>query len=272
MTTGIAVILFPGTNCENETLRAVKAAGTEGKMNRWNSNENLEQYDGFILPGGWSYEDRIRAGVISAKDPLMEQIKEQANNGKVVLGICNGAQILVESKMIPGLQNVIQMALAPNINPFVNGFYCTWVNIKSNENKKTAFNLTLKDNEVLPIPIAHAEGRFTTIDKHLLGELIKNDQILFRYCDKEGVIEDKFPINPNGSLYNIAGICNKEGNVLAMMPHPERASWQHQVPSMQSYGDKAAPGRKIFESIKKYVKNQKGFCACSEIFRKFLTC
>ncbi len=253
----IAVILFPGTNCENETLRAVKAAGMDGKIIRWNTKEEIDAYDGFVIPGGWSYEDRIRAGVISAKDPLMEQIKEQAYNGKVVLGICNGAQILVESKMIPGLQNVIQMALAPNINPLVNGFYCTWVNIKNNGNKKTAFNLALKDNEVLPIPVAHAEGRFTTIDRQLLDQLIKNNQILFRYCDKEGKIEDKFPINPNGSLYNIAGICNKEGNVMAMMPHPERASWQHQLPGAQAYGEKLAPASKILESIKRHIEGRK---------------
>ncbi|MBW2980886.1 phosphoribosylformylglycinamidine synthase I [Candidatus Woesearchaeota archaeon] len=250
----IAVILFPGTNCENETLAAVKAAGMNGKILRWNTKEKIEDYDGFVLPGGWSYEDRIRAGVISAQDPIMLRIKEQAKEGKPVLGICNGCQVLVETGMIPGLKDKIEMALAPNINPMVSGFYCTWTNLKAGTKKKTAFNLTFDENDVLPIPIAHGEGRFATIDKGLLGDLKKNGQIMFRYCDKEGNVDDKFPINPNGSVDNIAGICNKEGNVLAMMPHPERASWLHQVPEKHQGGEKAALGLKIFESMKEYIK------------------
>jgi len=254
MKPNIAVILFPGTNCENEALRASDLAGMDGKIVRWNSNENLGSYDGFILPGGWSYEDRIRAGIIAALDPLMNKIKKLSQEGKVVLGVCNGCQILAETGIIPGIEDKVQIALAPNINPFVSGFYCTWVNIKNNGKKKTAFNLKLKDNEVIRIPIAHGEGRFVIKDKLLLKELIKNNQIIFRYCDADGKTEDKFPVNPNGSVYNIAGICNKEGNVLAMMPHPERASWMRQVPGRNNEDEKPGPGRKIFESIKEYLK------------------
>lgn len=250
----IAVILFPGTNCENETARAVIAAGMKADIIRWNANVNLESYDGFVLPGGWSYEDRIRAGVISAQDLIMLKIKDQAKEGKPVLGICNGCQVLAETGMIPGLKDKIEMALAPNINPMVSGFYCTWTNLKATTKKKTAFNLNFDENDVLPIPIAHGEGRFTTIEKDLLKNLQANDQIMFRYCDKEGNVEDKFPINPNGSMLNIAGIANKKGNVLAMMPHPERASWQHQVPEQHSGGEKPALGLKIFESMKEYLK------------------
>ncbi|MBW2984960.1 phosphoribosylformylglycinamidine synthase I [Candidatus Woesearchaeota archaeon] len=250
----IAVILFPGTNCENETARAVIEAGMKAEIIRWNAGVNLESYDGFVLPGGWSYEDRIRAGVISAQDPIMLKIKEQAKQGKPVLGICNGCQVLVETGMIPGLKDKIEMALAPNINPMVSGFYCTWTYLKAITKKKTAFNLTFDENDILPIPIAHGEGRFTTIEKGLLKNLQDNDQIMFRYCDREGNVEDKFPINPNGSIYNIAGICNKKGNVLAMMPHPERASWLHQVPEKHSGAENRGPGLKIFESMREYLK------------------
>ncbi len=250
----IAVILFPGTNCEEETKRACESVGIKADIVRWNNTKELRNFDGYILPGGWSYEDRIRAGVIAAKDRVVEIIKEEAEKGKVVLGICNGCQILVEAGIIPGLKDKVQMALAPNINPFIDGFYCTWVRIKNYSKRKTAFNLKMEPNQVINIPIAHAEGRFTTNDKLLIQQLIRNDQLLFRYCDEAGNIIDKFPINPNGSLINIAGVTNKEGNVLAMMPHPERAAWMYQVPGMSSYGYNPGPGRKIFESIKEYLK------------------
>src|SRR3989338_4738638 len=152
----IAVMYFPGNNCEEETLRAVKAAGMDGKILRWNTKENLSNYDGFIIPGGWAYEDRIRAGVIAAKDPVMNIIKEEAMKGKPVLGICNGAQVLVETAMIPGLKNKVEMALAPNKNPFVSGYYNAWVYIKSVENKaRTSYTNFYDKNEILQIPIAH---------------------------------------------------------------------------------------------------------------------
>jgi len=250
----IAVIMFPGNNCENETALAVEASGMGAKIVRWNDTTGLSSYDGYVLPGGWAYEDRIRAGVIPAKDPIMEVIKQEASKGKVVLGICNGAQVLVESGIIPGLKDKVQMALAPNINPFVSGFYCTWVKIKNASKKKTAFNLKMYQDEVIDIPIAHAEGRFATKDERLIMELVANNQLLFRYCDELGNIKDKFPVNPNGSLIGIAGVCNKKGNVLAMMPHPERATWMRQVPEMHSKGEGKGPGAKIFDSIKEYLK------------------
>lgn len=250
----IAVIMFPGSNCENETARAAEAVGIKTNIVRWNDTAGLSSYDGYILPGGWSYEDRIRAGVISAKDPVMEIIRREAENGKVVLGICNGCQILVESGIIPGLKEKVQMALAPNINPFISGFYCTWVKIKNSSKKRTAFNLTMEQDKIISIPIAHAEGRFVTKDKVLMQRLIANDQLLFRYCDALGNIVDTFPINPNGSLTNMAGVCNEKGNVLAIMPHPERASWMRQVPGMHFKGEEKGPGRKIFESMRGYLK------------------
>jgi phosphoribosylformylglycinamidine synthase len=251
----IAVILFPGNNCEEETLRAAQAVGMNGKILRWNTTEKLSDYDGFIIPGGWAYEDRIRAGVIPAQDPIMNIIKKESEKGKPVLGICNGCQVLVETGMIPGIEDKVQMALAPNKNPIISGFYCTWVNVK-NDGKKTAFNSSIETGEVIQMPIAHAEGRFVTKDKSLINQLTKNKQIIFQYCTKDGKVEDKFPTNPNGSILNIAGISNKQGNVLAMMPHPERATWLRQLPDKKNVEDmeSLAPASKVFLSMREYIK------------------
>ncbi|MFH1850084.1 MAG: phosphoribosylformylglycinamidine synthase I [archaeon] len=250
----IAIILFPGTNCENETMRAVEAAGMTARIVRWNDTAGLDKYDGYILPGGFSYEDRIRAGVISAKDPIMEVIRKQAAGGKVVLGICNGCQVLIESGIVPLEGATAQMAMAPNINPVFSGYYCTWVYIRNATKKKTAFNLKMNDDEIIRIPIAHGEGRFVTADKAVRESIIMNDLAHFKYCSPVGDVMDEYPVNPNGSMLSIAGITNKRGNVLAMMPHPERSSWKHQVPGNHANGDVPGPGRKIFESIREYLK------------------
>lgn len=255
----IAVILFPGINCEDETLDAVKSAGMDGRIFRWNEKpELLKDFDGYIIPGGWSYEDRIRAGCISARDPIIAEIKKQAEKGKPVLGICNGAQVLVESGMVPDIKGGVEMALAPNINPFISGYYVSWVYLKSSSKKKTAF--TTGADTVFRIPIAHGEGRFKTADKELLNELKKNDLIPFRYCDENGEIVYDFPVNPNGSMFNMAAVCNKKGNVMAMMPHPERANWERQVPGFKGSFEECeekGPARFIFESMKSYIEARK---------------
>ena len=263
----IAVIYFPGNNCEEESLRAVLAAGMDGRIVRWNERKGIEKYDGFVIPGGWGYEDRIRAGVIMAKDPVFDVIKKESEKGKPVLGICNGAQALVECGMIPGSKNKVEMALAPNKNPFVSGYYCTWVYVKSKEVKnRCAFTKFTEKGEIIPIPIAHGEGKFTTKDNSLIKQLIKNKQIIFQYSTKSGKIDNKFPANPNGAVHNIAAICSKKGNVMAIMPHPERASFIRQLPdivdlknnfagNLAAMGD-PAPAMHIFESMKKYIEEE----------------
>lgn len=263
----IAIIYFPGNNCEEESLKAVLAAGMEGKIVRWNERRGIEEYDGFIIPGGWGYEDRIRAGVIMAKDPVFDIIRKEAENGKPVLGICNGAQALVECGMIPGLKNNVEMALAPNKNPFINGYYTTWINAKNEQEKGPCiFTKFIEKNEVIPMPIAHGEGRLVTKDYELIGKLIKNRQIVFRYSTKEGKIEESFPTNPNGAIDNIAAVCSKKGNVMAIMPHPERASFIRQLPDNAELKNKfagniiamedPAPAMNIFKSMKKYIEEE----------------
>jgi phosphoribosylformylglycinamidine synthase subunit PurQ / glutaminase len=249
----IAVIYFPGSQCEVETRDRCIDVGMEAKIARWNTQEKLSDYDGYIIPGGFSYEDRIRSGIIAAKEKIMDKIREEVKKGKPLLGICNGAQILVETGLIPGLKNKVEMALAPNINPLISGYYNAWVYIKRINN--SAFTSSLDKNEILKLPIAHGEGRFVTRDKTLVKNLINRRQIMFQYCDEKGRVINKFPINPNGAVNNIAAISNKEGNVMAIMPHPERASYNWQVPDFER-NNKKTSCFKVFESMKKYMEEK----------------
>jgi len=242
----VAVILFPGSNCELEALRAVKRAHMETELIRWNDHsKKLPDYDAFIIPGGFSYEDRGRSGIIASKDPIMKAVQKEALNGKPVLGVCNGAQILVETGMIPGLRpEHLEMALAWSVRKKNGkilgvGYYNEWINMRHDSKPgRSVFN-NFNPKTILTVPIAHGEGRFTTKDKNVLKNLIKNNQTLFRYCDTKGKFIDEFPVNPNGAMYNLAGVCNPEGNVLALMPHPERT----------------LSGQPLFDSIAKYLKS-----------------
>ncbi|MCW8445368.1 phosphoribosylformylglycinamidine synthase I [Fluoribacter gormanii] len=225
----IGLIQFPGSNCERETALAVKRVGMEPVEFLWNESlEKLRNLDGYILIGGFSYEDRSRAGIIAALDPVIQEIKAQSEQGKPVLGICNGAQILVESGLVPGLNHhEISMALTENKRIahgkiVGTGFYNAWVHMRLAENHQhNAFTRHLTTKDFIHLPIAHAQGRFLMPDS-LLKEIEQHGLNLFQYCDAQGHISDNFPINPNGSAGNIAAITNYAGNVMAMMPHPER--------------------------------------------------
>ena len=242
----IAIIQFPGSNTERETFMACHRVGLLPVGFLWNQPlEELSNFDGYIIVGGFSYEDRSRAGVIAALDPIIKQIKVEAKSGKPVLGICNGAQILVESGMVPGLENGrVGVALTDNKRIKKNhvigvGYYNTWANLTvSVPPNRCAFTRKLKPEESINIPLAHGEGRFI-VPSELLEKMIKNKQTVYRYCDEGGNIIDEFPTNPNGSTYNLAAVCNPAGNVMAMMPHPERTS----------------NGDVVFSSMKDFIDN-----------------
>jgi len=242
----IAIIQFPGSNCERETMLAVKRVGMEPVEFLWNeSREKLRAMDGFIIVGGFSYEDRSRAGIIAALDPVMQEIKAQNEKGKPILGICNGAQILVEAGLVPGLENnKIGMVLTENkrvVNGKIQGtgYYNAWVHMRlSDDYQRNAFTRHLVPTDILHVPVAHGEGRFVMTDA-LLTEVKAQGLHVLQYCDRDGSITDRFPINPNGSLCNIAAISNKAGNVMAIMPHPERTS----------------KGDPLFQSMRDYIAN-----------------
>lgn len=224
----IAVIQFPGLNTEYETRREIARAGMLGDFFRWNDDpKKLEKYDGYVIGGGFSYEDRGRAGIIASLDPIMKVIASEAEKGKPVLGICNGAQILVETGLIPGADgNRLAMALARNKRikdgqVLGTGYYNIWTHLKCTA--KCMFTKNISEGEILHAPIAHGEGRFTTEIFDLMQKLTQMNQTVFRYCDKAGVITQDFPINPNGAMYNLAAVCNPNGNIMAIMPHLERA-------------------------------------------------
>ena len=245
MNASIAVIQFPGSNTERETLMACRRVGLNPVEFLWNeAQENLSEFGGFVIVGGFSYEDRSRSGVIASLDPIMKQIKMEATKGKPVLGICNGAQILVESGLVPGLKDHrVGMALTDNKRVQGGhvvgvGYYNTWVKLKmSAPSNRCAFTRHLKTGGWINVPLAHGEGRFIIPDE-LLKKMITNDQTVFRYCDDGGKIVDEFPTNPNGSMHNLAAVCNAQGNVMAMMPHPERTE----------------NGDAIFSSIKEFIE------------------
>jgi len=227
----LAIIQFPGSNCEKETLAAALYYGFSAEIIRWNTaKENFNQFDAYILPGGFSYQDRIRAGVIASKLPIVSYLKEAAKEEKPILGICNGCQILAEAGFFPNLAGnyEIEVAMAPNKkdeNTLV-GFICDWVYVKINNPQKNIFTKYFSEQDILPIQINHGEGSFKLKENLQIEPLTT-----LKYCNEKGEIINDFPINPNGSMLNLAGISNKAGNILAMMPHPERACFAKQIPT-----------------------------------------
>lgn len=215
-----AVIVFPGSNCDIDMYHAIKDELGEEVEYVWHDTESLEGFDGVLLPGGFSYGDYLRTGAIARFSNVMKEVVKAANAGKPVLGVCNGFQILLEAGLLPG---------AMKRNESLK-FICRQTQLKV-VNNQTMFSNVYQPNEVITVPIAHGEGNYYC-DEETLEKLKKNNQIVFTY---EGT-------NPNGSLIDIAGIINEKGNVLGMMPHPERA-----VDELLGGAD----GLKLFQSIVK---------------------
>ena len=216
----VGVIVFPGSNCDRDVYHVLTDVYNVEANFFWHEKKLPDNLDAVILPGGFSYGDRLRAGVIAAHSPVMSDVKRLANSGLPILGVCNGFQILVESGLLPGV-----LLKNSSLN-----FMCKWTNLVV-ENNKTPFTNKLKLGQKIPIPIANGEGRYYA-DQKTLNHLKKNGQIVFRYAD---VV--------NGSSFRIAGVCNKEGNVVGMMPHPERAT----EPEINPMDNK--PSSLIFESL-----------------------
>ncbi len=206
------VVTFPGSNCDEDVTYVLETLLNQKVERLWHKDTDLKGVDFVVLPGGFSYGDYLRSGAIAKLSPIMGEVIKHANNGGYVLGICNGFQILTESGLLEG-------ALLHNNNQ---KFICKNVYLKS-ATANTAITKDLNATKAYKIPIAHGEGRFYASEE-TMQKLIDNDQILFKYCDQDGSVSDA--ANPNGSLENIAGICNAGKNVFGMMPHPERAADQ----------------------------------------------
>ena len=228
----LGIVVFPGSNCERDVHHVLNDVIGISAQYVWHMEKSIDDYDALILPGGFSYGDRLRAGVIAAQSPIVEAIKKKAEEGLPILGICNGFQILVEAGLLPG-------ALIKNVKL---KFSCKWLEMEV-LNVNTPFTNLFRLNDKISIPIAHGEGRYVISDDKL-HDLYENDQVVFKYKDQ----------NPNGSTEMIAAICNENGNVMGLMPHPERAS-----EPILSPNQKKSNADLIFLSLKNflssYIKN-----------------
>lgn len=205
----IAIVRFGGSNCDRDAKRALDELGVENEI-VWHAEGLPESTTGIVLPGGFSYGDYLRAGAMAARSPIVEDVRNAADGGVPVLGICNGAQIGCEAGLTPG-------AFTTNASA---RFQCEHVHLRV-ENSETPWTAAYDEGEVISLPIAHGEGRFEISEEEL--ERVESDgRVLFRYCDSEGRVTEK--ANPNGSSRNIAGICGERPSVAVLMPHPERAA------------------------------------------------
>jgi len=225
------VVIFPGSNCDHDMIYVLRDIMEQDVYELWHKDKTIKGVDAIVLPGGFSYGDYLRSGAIARYSPVMDNVIEFAEKGGFVFGVCNGFQILCEAGLLPGtlLHNSHQR------------FVCKNVFIKP-DNDCTILTSLLDKNRSYKIPIAHGEGRYYA-DDETLKNMRQNCQILFRYCNEKGIISEDS--NPNGTLENIAGVCNRRQNVYGMMPHPERAA-------DDELGN--TDGRAIFESILAMLK------------------
>ncbi|PAU94835.1 phosphoribosylformylglycinamidine synthase I [Aliifodinibius salipaludis] len=226
MSATFGVIVFPGSNCDHDAYHAMAHVMNAKTKFLWHKDTDLSDIDFLLIPGGFSYGDYLRSGAIARFSPIMQSVIEFAEKGGPVLGICNGFQILLEAGLLPGAMMHNQQLR----------FVCKQTHLRC-ETSDTLFTRNIEEGRVLQIPVAHGEGNYFT-DEDQLKKLQDNDQIVFRYCDSQGKVTEE--ANFNGSVDNIAGICNPQRNILGMMPHPERA-----VEELIGSDD----GKLIFESV-----------------------
>lgn len=261
----VCVVRAGGTNCDAETKRAFQDLGVNAEIvhiNRLIKRRNLSEYDVLVFPGGFSFGDYVRAGAILAKAfsaKLGKELERFTDKGKPILGICNGFQILVEAGLLPGFSGISEVPEAALATNFPIGFRCRWVHLRHENSGRCIFTNKIPEGETLRMPIAHGEGRFMfpkEKEKKFLDKLLENDQLVFRYCTETGKpAGESYPANPNGSFYDIAGICNPEGTVFGLMPHPERAYYGWQLPDWTRFErlPKFGDGRLIFKSVIEYI-------------------
>ncbi len=253
----ICVLRGPGTNCDGETRQAILDLGANADVVRINKFSEIEDYHGLVIPGGFSYGDHIRSGAIMGKRIVSEfgdLVREFAEDEKPILGICNGFQVLTEAGLLPGFEyGVVEMALGRNNS---SRFECRWTHLKMDNWGNSIFTKDMPEH--VRIPVAHGEGKVIFPpgkEKEYLDNLMDGDQIVFQYAKEDGEeAKGEYPQNPNGSILDIAGISNPEGNIMGMMPHPERAFYRYTYPDWtrgngEGYGD----GYWIFNNMLDYA-------------------
>lgn len=253
----VAVLFAAGTNCDEETIHAFKLAGAKAERVRLillkKKKHLLKDCQILVIPGGFTYGDYISAGKILANELqflLQDSVSEFIEQGKLILGICNGFQVLVKSGILPGFSKYFtKQTVTLDVNDS-NRFECRWIYLKANPKSPCVFT---KGLNILPLPVAHAEGKFVVDSKRTLGRLKKQNQIVFTYVNENGK-QGGYLNNPNGSIEDIAGICDTTGRIFGLMPHPERFSLIHQHPNWQREEIKEAIGLKIFKNAVGYAK------------------